>query len=91
MDEAALHVHLHTIGVHTLLCVFFALLTAGSNACAAVLQRKAAAQVPTDRSMHVSLISDLIKRRVTLDRAHYAWENGFDPTYCEAATRYSVR
>src|ERR1700751_4734061 len=66
MDEAALHVHLHTIGVHTLLCVFFALLTAGSNACAAVLQRKAAAQVPTDRAMHVSLISDLVKRRVWL-------------------------
>ena len=64
MDEAALHVHLHTIGVHTLLCVFFALLTAGSNACAAVLQRKAAAQVPSDRSMHVSLIADLVKRRV---------------------------
>jgi hypothetical protein len=49
-----------------MLCVFFALLTAGSNACAAVLQRKAAAQVPTDRSMHVSLISDLVKRRVWL-------------------------
>ena len=58
--------HLHTIGVHTLLCVFFALLTAGSNACAAVLQRKAAAQVPPDRSMHVSLIADLVKRRVWL-------------------------
>ena len=36
-------------------------------------------------------VHDLIKRRVTLDRAHYAWENGFDPTYCEAATRYSAR
>src|SRR3984885_11000558 len=66
LDEASLHVHLHTIGVHTLLCVLFALLTAGSNACAAVLQRKAAAQVPPERSMHVSLIADLIKRRVWL-------------------------
>lgn len=66
MDEATLHVHLHTIGVHTLLCVLFALLTAGSNACAAVLQRKAAAQVPPERSMHVSLITDLIRRRVWL-------------------------
>ena len=66
LDEASLHVHLHTIGVHTLLCVLFALLTAGSNACAAVLQRKAAAQVPPERSMHVSLIADLVKRRVWL-------------------------
>jgi hypothetical protein len=66
MDEAGLSVHLHPIGVHTLLCVLFALLTAGSNACAAVLQRKAAAQVPTDRSMHVSLVVDLVRRRVWL-------------------------
>jgi hypothetical protein len=66
LEEASIHVHLHTIGVHTLLCVLFALLTAGSNACAAVLQRKAAAQVPPERSLHVSLIADLIKRRVWL-------------------------
>ncbi len=68
LDEASIHVHLplHTIGVHTLLCVLFALLTAGSNACAAVLQRKVAAQVPPERSMHVSLIADLIRRRVWL-------------------------
>jgi hypothetical protein len=66
LDEASLHVHLHTIAVHTLLCVMFALLTAGSNACAAVLQRKAAAQVPPERSMHVSLFADLVKRRVWL-------------------------
>jgi hypothetical protein len=65
-QEAGLHVHLHHIGVHTLLCVLFALLTAASNACAAVLQRRAAAQVPPDRSMHVSLIGDLIRRRVWL-------------------------
>ena len=66
LEEASIHVHLHTIGVHTMLCVFFALLTAGSNACAAVLQRKAAAQVPPERSMHVSLLADLVKRRVWL-------------------------
>jgi hypothetical protein len=66
LEEASIHVHLHTIGVHTMLCVLFALLTAGSNACAAVLQRKAAAQVPPERSLHVSLIADLIKRRVWL-------------------------
>ena len=66
LDEASLHVHLHSIGVHTLLCVLFALLTAGSNACAAVLQRKAAAQVPPERSLHLSLIADLLKRRVWL-------------------------
>jgi hypothetical protein len=66
LDEASLHVHLHTIGVHTMVCVLFALLTAGSNACAAVLQRKAAAQVPPEESMHISLVKDLIKRRVWL-------------------------
>jgi hypothetical protein len=65
VDEAGL-VHLHPIGVHTMVCVLFALLTAGSNACAAVLQRKAAAQVPSDRSMHISLIADLVRRRVWL-------------------------
>jgi hypothetical protein len=66
LDYAAIHVHLHTVGVHTLLCVLFALLTAGSNACAAVLQRKAAAQVPAERSMHISLVADLVRRRVWL-------------------------
>jgi hypothetical protein len=66
LDEASIHVHLHTIGVHTILCVFFALITAGSNACAAVLQRKAAAQVPPEESFHVSLIADLVKRKVWL-------------------------
>jgi len=66
LDEATIHVHLQTIGVHTMVCVLFALLTAGSNACAAVLQRKAAAQVPPEESMHISLIKDLIKRRVWL-------------------------
>ena len=66
LDEAGIHVHLHLLAVHTMVCVFFALLTAASNACAAVLQRKAAAQVPTERSFHLSLIADLLRRRVWL-------------------------
>jgi hypothetical protein len=66
LDEASLHLPTHNIGVHTMLCVLFALLTAGSNGCAAVLQRKAASQVPPERSMHVSLIADLVRRRVWL-------------------------
>jgi hypothetical protein len=66
LDEASIQVHLQTIGVHTILCVFFALLTAGSNACASVLQRKAAAQVPPEESFHISLIADLVKRKVWL-------------------------
>lgn len=49
-----------------MISVVFALLTAASNAAAAVLQRKAAAQVPQSRAMHVSLIADLIRRRVWL-------------------------
>jgi hypothetical protein len=59
------HAHVH-LTVDELLCVIFALLTAASNAIAAVLQRKAAAQVPAERSMHVSLITDLMRRRVWL-------------------------
>lgn len=59
------HVHVH-VTVDELLCVIFALLTAASNAIAAVLQRKAAAQVPAERSLHVSLIADLMRRRVWL-------------------------
>jgi hypothetical protein len=59
------HVHVH-LTVHLLLCVIFALLTAASNASAAVLQRKAAAQVPPEHSLHVSLLADLIRRRVWL-------------------------
>ena len=66
LNEAGIHVHLHPIAVHTLLCVFFALLTAASNACAAVLLRRAAAQVPPERSMHLSLVADLVRRRVWL-------------------------
>jgi hypothetical protein len=56
----------HHVSVHTLLCVVFALLTAASNATASVLQRKAAAQVSPERSMHFSLIADLMRRRVWL-------------------------
>ena len=59
------HVHVH-LTVHLLLCVIFALLTAASNASAAVLQRKAAAQVPPERSLHVSLLADLMRRKVWL-------------------------
>jgi len=58
-------VHPH-VTVDTLLCVIFALLTAASNAGAAVLQRKAAAQVPAESAMHVSLMKDLVRRRVWL-------------------------
>jgi hypothetical protein len=65
IQMAVHHVHVH-VTVDQLLCVIFALLTAASNAVAAVLQRKAAAQVPPERSMHVSLIADLIRRRVWL-------------------------
>ncbi len=56
----------HHVSVHIVLCVIFALLTAASNASAAVLQRKAAAQVPPEHSLHVSLLADLIRRRVWL-------------------------
>ncbi len=66
LDQAGIPLHMHHIGVHTVLCVLFALLTAASNACAAVLQRRAAAQVPSERSMHISLIADLVHRRVWL-------------------------
>ena len=49
-----------------MICVMFALLTAASNATASVLQRKAAGQVPASHSMHISLLADLIRRRVWL-------------------------
>jgi hypothetical protein len=65
LDVSVHQVHVH-VTVDELLCVIFALLTAASNAVAAVLQRKAAAQVPLERSMHVSLIADLMHRRVWL-------------------------
>jgi hypothetical protein len=48
------------------ICVLFALLTAASNAAASVLQRRAAAQVPESRSMHISLIRDLMRRQIWL-------------------------
>jgi hypothetical protein len=49
-----------------MICVLFALLTAASNAAASVLQRKAARQVPASRAMHISLVAELIRRRVWL-------------------------
>jgi hypothetical protein len=49
-----------------MICVLFALLTAASNAAASVLQRKAAAQVPPEHALHISLIADLVRRRVWL-------------------------
>jgi hypothetical protein len=49
-----------------MICVLFALLTATSNASAAVLQRKAAAAVPAAHSLHVSLIKDLLHRPIWL-------------------------
>jgi hypothetical protein len=49
-----------------MICVLFALLTASSNAAAAVLQRKAASAVPAAHSLHVSLIKDLLHRRIWL-------------------------
>ena len=61
-----MNAHLVHITGDQLLCVIFALLTAASNATAAVLQRKAAAQVPPERSMHLSLLADLARRRVWL-------------------------
>jgi len=64
-DVSVHQVHVH-VTVDELVCVIFALLAAASNAVAAVLQRKAAAQVPLERSMHVSLIADLMHRRVWL-------------------------
>src|SRR5215475_3948136 len=61
----AVQPHVH-VTVDTLVCVIFALLTAASNAGAAVLQRKAAAQVPPENSFHVSLMKDLVRRKVWL-------------------------
>jgi drug/metabolite transporter (DMT)-like permease len=46
--------------------VIFALLTSLSNGTGSVLERKAAAQVPPERSMHLSLFSDLLRRRIWL-------------------------
>jgi len=63
---AAVRVPVVHVTINNLVCVIFALLTAASNAAAAVLQRKAAAQVPPENAMHVSLIKDLVRRRVWL-------------------------
>jgi hypothetical protein len=50
----------------TWVSVLFALLTSLSNGSGAVLERKAAAQVPAERSMHLSLLGDLLRRRIWL-------------------------
>jgi drug/metabolite transporter (DMT)-like permease len=49
-----------------LVCVILALLTSLSNASASVLQRRAASQASSSRSMHLSLIADLARRKVWL-------------------------
>jgi len=67
--QADVHVPVHVpvhVTVDTLLCVIFALLTSTSNAAAAVLQRKAASEVPPENAMHISLIKDLMGRPVWL-------------------------
>jgi len=48
------------------ICILFALLTSASNASAAVLQRRAAAQVPEDKSLHLSLITTLARKKIWL-------------------------
>ena len=49
-----------------LVCVVLALLTSASNATASVLQRRAASQASSSKSMHLSLIADLARRKVWL-------------------------
>ena len=49
-----------------LLCVVLALLTSASNATASVLQRRAASQASPSKSMHLSLIAELARRKVWL-------------------------
>jgi drug/metabolite transporter (DMT)-like permease len=48
------------------LTVVLALLTSASNATASVLQRRAASQASPSKSLHVSLIAELARRRVWL-------------------------
>ena len=49
-----------------LVSVVLALLTSASNATASVLQRRAASQASPSKSMHVSLIAELARRKVWL-------------------------
>lgn len=49
-----------------LLCVILALFTSLSNASASVLQRRAASQVSSSKSLHVSLVAELARRKVWL-------------------------
>lgn len=48
------------------LCVFFALLGAGSNAAGTVLQRKAALRVPDQDAMRLRLLRDMVRQPVWL-------------------------
>jgi drug/metabolite transporter (DMT)-like permease len=48
------------------ICIMLALLTAASNATASVLQRRAASQARTSRPLGLSLIADLVRRRIWL-------------------------
>jgi hypothetical protein len=69
LHHVGIHVHVDVpvhVTVDNLLCVIFALLTSASNAAASVLQRKAAAQVPPEDAMHVSLIKNLLGRPIWL-------------------------
>ena len=49
-----------------MISVVLALLTSASNATAAVLQRRAASQARTSRPLGLSLIADLVRRRIWL-------------------------
>ena len=49
-----------------MISVLLALLTAASNATASVLQRRAAAQARTSRPLELSLIANLVRRRIWL-------------------------
>ena len=49
-----------------MICVVFAVLTAFSNAMAAVLQRRAAIEAPADVAFRLSLFSYLVRRKVWL-------------------------
>ncbi len=49
-----------------LVSVVLALLTSASNATASVLQRRAASEASSSRSMHLSLIAELARRKVWL-------------------------
>ena len=49
-----------------MISIVLALLTSASNATASVLQRRAASQARTSRPLELSLIADLVRRRIWL-------------------------